>query len=130
MPVPVRMYRKNIVVFSKENVSSNKQSVSGKTSRNTTAVLHFGAAVTSVEESQYKLYQLSALHIVLEFLQLMATGYGLTMSFEALQSIGQQVFDKYLRCNSPIASFSSLLENRLCDITVSLNSSECPGIRE
>lgn len=118
------------VIFSKENVSSNKQSIGGKTSRNTTAVLHFGAPVTSVEESQHKLYQLSALHIVLEFLQLMATGYGVTMSFEALQSIGQHAFDKYLGCNSPISLFSTLLENRLCDITVSLNSSECPGIIE
>lgn len=69
-----------------------------------------------------KLAHLARMHTVAEFL-LLAQEH-CNFSEECCQSVAKQACSKYLSEKSPIQNFSTLQKNRLCDLTISLNTAD------
>lgn len=82
---------------------------------------HFNANTSTVRNLK-KLTHLARMHVVVEFLLL--TQARCNFSEESCQSVAEQACNNYMGRNSPIQSFSMLQNNKLCDLTITLNSAD------
>lgn len=63
---------------------------------------------------------LARMHTVVEFLMLVHDQF--RFSKECYQKVAQVACDKYMSSNSPIEDIATLQKNRLCDLSMSINS--------
>lgn len=80
---------------------------------------NFGASGNELLNRE-KLKHLARMHAIVEFLLLLQDHS--EFSEEVYQFVAESACNKYMASNSPIHNFAALQKNRLCDLTITLDT--------